>query len=154
MRIWSAISVLCLTIFVASCQQNTNDTGSPVAADSSAVQKEEQQEPSEENAAAPKDLQLSYAQRQGRLLYEHYCAVCHGTEGKGDGFNAYNLDPRPKDLTDNKYMGGVSDAWLVEVITQGGRGVKRSVLMPSYEKTLSRKQIKEIVSYLRWLGAK
>ncbi|MCH8028240.1 MAG: hypothetical protein IID63_08985, partial [candidate division Zixibacteria bacterium] len=26
-----------------------------------------------------------------KRLYLHYCSVCHGAEGKGDGFNAYNL---------------------------------------------------------------
>ncbi len=99
-------------------------------------------------------LDLSYSQRKGKLLYDKYCAVCHGLEGKGDGFNAYNLDPKPKDFNDADYLESITDAWLVEVITQGGRGVKRSVLMPAYENTLTREASEDIVKYLRFLAKK
>ena len=99
----------------------------------------------------PKPI-LTYVQQKGKRLYDHYCAVCHGTEGKGDGFNAYNLNPRPQDMTKREYLEVVTDDYLVEAIDQGGRGVKRSVLMPSYERTLSKVQIEAIVAYLRVLG--
>jgi len=33
---------------------------------------------------------LTYEQQQGKILYTKYCSVCHGEQGKGDGFNAYN----------------------------------------------------------------
>ncbi|MEE9170069.1 MAG: c-type cytochrome [bacterium] len=42
-----------------------------------------------------------YAERKGKHLYAHYCAVCHGASGEGDGFNAFNLDPRPRNLADS-----------------------------------------------------
>lgn len=32
-------------------------------------------------------------------MYTEYCAVCHGTEGKGDGPAASALKKRPSDLT-------------------------------------------------------
>ncbi len=32
-------------------------------------------------------------------LYRHYCASCHGIDGRGDGPAAAALDPRPSDLT-------------------------------------------------------
>lgn len=35
----------------------------------------------------------------GDELYKTYCAVCHGTEGKGDGPAAEALKQRPADLT-------------------------------------------------------
>ena len=38
--------------------------------------------------AAPAGRMLTYEERQGSVLYAKYCAVCHGKEGKGDGFNA------------------------------------------------------------------
>jgi len=36
---------------------------------------------------------------QGPALYATYCAVCHGTEGKGDGPMAKALKVTPPDLT-------------------------------------------------------
>ncbi len=95
---------------------------------------------------------LSYTERKGKVLYDKYCAVCHGIQGQGDGFNAYNLDPKPGDLTEEGYLATLTDDWLLEVITQGGRGVKRSVLMPAYEKTLTRSQMKDVLAYLRFLA--
>ena len=35
----------------------------------------------------------------GALLYQRYCASCHGIDGRGDGPAAAALQPRPTDLT-------------------------------------------------------
>ncbi|MBI4547149.1 MAG: cytochrome c [Ignavibacteriae bacterium] len=92
---------------------------------------------------------LTYEERQGRQLYKKYCAVCHGEEGKGDGFNAFNLDPKPRNFTDSIYMSALSDERIVETISQGGRGVNRSMLMPTWGGRLKREEIKYVVSYIR-----
>jgi len=81
-----------------------------------------------------------------------YCAVCHGEEGKGDGFNAFNLDPKPRDLTDSTYMKALSDLRLTETIVEGGRGVNKSPLMPSWGATLSKDEIQYLLHYVRTLG--
>lgn len=99
-------------------------------------------------------VELSYEQRKGQRLFLHYCAVCHGAEGAGDGFNAWNLDPKPRDLSDAPYQGAVSDEWLAEVIAQGGRGVSRSPLMPAWGHTLTEGQIREVISFIRTLASK
>ena len=39
-------------------------------------------------------IRYTYAERQGKQLFEQYCAICHGQSGEGDGFNAYNLNPK------------------------------------------------------------
>jgi len=95
---------------------------------------------------------LTYEQRQGRDLYTKYCAICHGKEGKGDGFNAFNLDPKPRNFTDAKYMNALSDVRLVETINQGGRGVNRSSFMPSWGGRLNRQEIEYVVSFVRCLA--
>jgi mono/diheme cytochrome c family protein len=94
----------------------------------------------------------TYAERSGQQLFSQYCAVCHGIEGRGDGFNAYNLEPRPRDLADSTYMNFISDQALREVITQGGRGSNKSVLMPAYGHTLTSQEIEWLVAYIRALS--
>jgi len=96
-------------------------------------------------------LKYTYDERKGKRLFDHYCVVCHGETGEGDGFNAYNLDPRPHSLADSTYMTVISDAIIAEVISRGGRGVNKSVLMPAYANTLTSEQIQHLVAYLRTL---
>jgi len=95
---------------------------------------------------------LTYEQRQGKYLYLQYCAVCHGTEGAADGFNTYNLDPKPHSLADSAYVSALSDEALAQVIRLGGRGVNKSALMPPYDWTMNEAQIEYLVSYLRTLA--
>ena len=94
-------------------------------------------------------MALTYEQRQGKYFYSKYCLICHGAEGKGDGFNAFNLDTKPRNLTDGKYMTALSDARLIETVTQGGRGVNRSSLMPSWGGRLNKQEVEYIVAYIR-----
>lgn len=91
----------------------------------------------------------TYTERQGNRLFEQYCVVCHGQSGEGDGFNAYNLNPRPHSLTDSTYMRALSNETLTEIISFGGKGVNKSVLMPAYQNTLSKTQISNVVVYIR-----
>ncbi len=92
---------------------------------------------------------LTYEQRQGKHLYTKYCSVCHGESGKGDGFNAYNLEIRPKNLSDSIYMKSFSDEQLFEAIAQGGRGINKSVLMPAWGNTFKQYQIDYLVEYIK-----
>jgi mono/diheme cytochrome c family protein len=97
-------------------------------------------------------IDLTYAEREGKQLYDHYCAVCHGVSGEGDGFNAFNLDPRPRNLTDSAYIAALSDATLGQIITYGGRGMNRSVLMPAYQNTMTEDQVSYLIAYIRTFG--
>ncbi len=99
-------------------------------------------------ASTPPRL-LSYEERQGEVLYTKYCAVCHGQEGKGDGFNAYNLDPHPRDFSDSAYMKALGDEQIVETIAGGGRSANKSPLMPGYGHTLTRQQIRYVEAFVR-----
>jgi cytochrome c553 len=93
-------------------------------------------------------LRYSYAERQGKSLFEQYCAVCHGQSGEGDGFNAYNLNPKPHSLADSTYMKSLSGETLSETISFGGKGVNKSILMPAYQNTLDKTQISNVVAYI------
>jgi mono/diheme cytochrome c family protein len=93
----------------------------------------------------------TYELRLGRGVYRHYCVTCHGETGAGDGFNAYNLDPRPRDLTDPAFQKKKSDADLADAIRRGGSGVGLSPLMPPWGRTLSQRQIGDVIEYVRTL---
>lgn len=107
---------------------------------------------SAQTTTLPAKPPLSYEQGRGSFIYAKYCSVCHGQEGKGDGFNAFNLDPRPRDFSDTVYMNALSDDQILLTITGGGRSVNKSPLMPAYGWTLTRDQIRYVVAFLRELG--
>jgi mono/diheme cytochrome c family protein len=94
---------------------------------------------------------LGYNAREGRVLYRHYCLNCHGDSGAGDGFNAYNLDPHPRALTDSIFQASHSDEDLVAAIRSGGGAVGLSNEMPPWGRTLNERKIHNIVDYLRSL---
>ncbi|MGE5245700.1 MAG: c-type cytochrome [Betaproteobacteria bacterium] len=95
---------------------------------------------------------LTYAESQGKALFEHYCATCHGDEGRGDGQNASNLAPPPPDLTTSK---DVSDpALLRKVIAEGSASVGRSPLSPPWGRSLTRQEVDYLVAYCQTLGRK
>ncbi len=104
------------------------------------------------NLASPvATASLSYEEQQGKVLYIRYCAVCHGEGGKGDGFNAYNLDPKPRDFTDPRAMAGIDDATLLATITEGGKGVSKSPLMPAWGGRMDKLQMQYVVAYVKAL---
>jgi mono/diheme cytochrome c family protein len=60
----------------------------------------------------------------GPDLYRHYCATCHGTDGKGSGPAAKALKVPPSDLTVlARRSSGVYPASAVETIIRGGTTV-------------------------------
>ncbi|MEK7747910.1 MAG: c-type cytochrome [Nitrospirota bacterium] len=86
----------------------------------------------------------------GRHIFEHYCAVCHGVTGKGNGINAKFLDPHAADLTGDDIIGR-TDQEIYDVILKGGAGVELAPTMPAWGKTFSPDQINLLVSYVRQL---
>lgn len=106
------------------------------------------------SAAAPSVAAPAGRQEaEGKHLYDFYCRLCHGVTGEGDGFNAYNLDPRPQPLCDNPFMLGAADSDIAAVIAGGGRSVGKSVLMPPWGDTLDSEQIDALVAHLKTLTA-
>jgi cytochrome c oxidase cbb3-type subunit III len=138
---------LLLSSLLAGCTHK-NQSQPPGAADSSRLKAG-----MNDSAASASVLQLTYEQRQGRNLFSRYCLVCHGTEGKGDGFNSFNLDPKPRDLTDAHYMNTLTNERLAQTIRDGGRSVNRSSLMPSWGGRLSKDELVFVAAYVRSLAA-
>ena len=78
----------------------------------------------------------------GRALFLQNCMTCHGKKGKGDGPAAAALNPKPRDLT-LPHLAKQKDGELYWKIRNG-----RSP-MPAFGSTLQRKQIWQLVSYVR-----
>ena len=97
--------------------------------------------------AATPAAPVPYEARVGREVYQHYCQTCHGDSGAGDGFNAFNLDPRPRDFSDPAFQ-KKTDADIRDAIRRGGAGVGLSPLMPPWGRTLSERQIDDVILYL------
>jgi mono/diheme cytochrome c family protein len=95
--------------------------------------------------AEEREGKLTYVESQGRHLFGHYCATCHGDEGRGDGQNASNLNPPPPDLTSSS---SARDAVLLrKVIVDGTAAVGRSPLSPPWGRSLTQQEIDYLVAY-------
>ena len=95
---------------------------------------------------------------EGRALFLHHCAACHGNEGKGDGPFAARIEAmanhaRPRDLTDASYMSGLKDEKIYATISLGGGHFKKAVQMPAWNLVLTPPQMKNLVAYVRALSA-
>jgi len=92
------------------------------------------------------DSGLNIVQAKDKKLYQQYCSVCHGEEGKGDGFNAFNLNPKPADLNE---VCKVNEAeYIIRVVTEGTKAVGKSSLCPPYGRTIQMEGINAIISYI------
>ncbi|MCY4515095.1 MAG: cytochrome c [Candidatus Tectomicrobia bacterium] len=88
----------------------------------------------------------------GKEIYEQYCALCHGPQGKGDGSLSANLDPKPRNHTDGAYMNTLADAHLLKVVGEGGAAAGLSPIMPAWKDILSAQQIQDVVAFVRTLA--
>ena len=88
---------------------------------------------------------------RGRTLYSRYCSVCHGTQGLGDGFNAFNLTPPPRNFTDSSFVVRLDTAAVIETITNGGASVGLSPSMPPWGRTLTARDIELLSRYVFYL---
>jgi mono/diheme cytochrome c family protein len=140
---------ICLSLLLMQCSRQGGSRNASQSKDSVSTTDSVRLTPS---AKAP--VMLTYEERQGRVLFQKYCSVCHGTEGKGDGFNAFNLDPRPRDLSDKQYMSAFTEERLSQTIELGGRGMSKSPSMPSWGGRLNRQEIKYVIAYVQSLSTK
>lgn len=83
---------------------------------------------------------------QGRTIYEARCAVCHGSQGRGDGPEAPFLSPRPASLI-SAGTSAKSDVDLLAVITNG----KPRTAMPAWKDSLTEEQRQDVLAYIHTL---
>ena len=88
---------------------------------------------------------------QGKKKYMQLCAPCHGASGRGDGPAAAALNPKPRDYTDKKFS--ISDDAMRDIIKRGGAAMGKSPVMPAWGQALSDEDIRNLIAYIRSLGA-
>lgn len=87
----------------------------------------------------------------GAQRYAQLCASCHGIAGQGDGPAARRMRPRPRDLGDLEWQASVDDAYLRQIIRDGGIAVGRSPMMMPFGQSLDDAQLEDLIAFLRSL---
>lgn len=88
------------------------------------------------------------AVEQGRIYYVQICASCHGARADGRGEWAWRVTPRPADLTAVRTRRR-SDAELFDIVSEPQPGTP----MIGWKRQLSENQRRQLIAYLRQLGA-
>jgi len=89
---------------------------------------------------------------KGKTQFVQNCAPCHGAVGKGDGAAAAALTPKPRDLTDKAYIGGLKDEYLIDIVKKGGAAVGKSAAMPPWGAVMKDDQIRDVIAFVRSLA--
>ena len=94
------------------------------------------------------------AELNGEALYQKYCSICHGPEGRGDGHAAFFMSPKPRDFSSGRFklrstLPGEppSDSDLLVTVTKGMHGSP----MPSFE-PLPERERNDLVAYIKTLA--
>ena len=96
------------------------------------------------------EIALSYEEQLGRTLNNQYCVRCHDSESTAERVSNFdNLTSKPHPFTEGEVLNKMSNDDLVAIISHGGAGLNKSPEMPSWDATLSKKEIQALVAYIR-----
>lgn len=102
------------------------------------------------SSAEPADTTAAATQARGRAVFVEHCARCHGDRADGDSRVAAVLRPPPANLRAST----MSADDLERMIRLGGEAAfGRSPTMPAWGETLQDAQIRDVIGYIRSLGA-
>ena len=87
---------------------------------------------------------------RGKIVFQNYCILCHGTSGQGDGRAAKIHKPKPANLTASL----VPIEYLSLIIRKGGEANGRSKGMPPWDEQLTDEQIRDVISFLMTIRTK
>ena len=77
----------------------------------------------------------------GKAIFAQQCQPCHGEGGRGDGPQAKDLNPKPRDLGEPKIW-EQSDGAIFWKLTEGRKP------MPTFEKILTEEQRWQVINYI------
>jgi mono/diheme cytochrome c family protein len=88
--------------------------------------------------------------KRGKLLFQVQCSRCHGPDGHGDGPDAANLQPAPRDFASANWRFGSSPESIRKVVVEGIAGTSMYPLGGS----LSGRELDAVVEHVRSLAPK
>jgi mono/diheme cytochrome c family protein len=87
------------------------------------------------------------AAKNGAVIFQKNCVLCHGNKGKGDGPVGANLQTKPANLTSPAVQANTDGSLFWKI----GNG---RAPMPSFKSVLKDEQRWQLVNYLRTLAKK
>ncbi len=81
----------------------------------------------------------------GKQIFAQNCAMCHGTEGKGDGAAGASLNPKPRNLIEGKWKKGGTSLGIYDVIANGLTGGS----MAAWKSTIKKGDRWALVAFVR-----
>ena len=93
-----------------------------------------------------RDGELTARESHGKRVFIQRCATCHGPEGRGDGQNAYNLQPPPPDFQES--LANLPVEHRQAVIEGGTEALGRSPLCPPWGRTLGEEEVEVLLAYM------
>jgi mono/diheme cytochrome c family protein len=91
--------------------------------------------------------ELNAREARGQRVFAERCATCHGPTGRGDGQNAYNLQPPPPDFQES--LAGLSADERQAVIEGGTAALGRSSLCPPWGRSLREEEVLALLAYMK-----
>ncbi|MBF0471562.1 MAG: c-type cytochrome [Gammaproteobacteria bacterium] len=88
---------------------------------------------------------------EGRKLFNTYCFMCHGSDGKSQGPLAKQMRIKPSDLTDSAVLGKISDRTLYRMIEGTIAHGSGEDQMPNWGVAIPGPSIKSLITYVRVL---
>lgn len=85
----------------------------------------------------------------GQEIFLQRCTGCHGRKADGNGPNAMDISPRPRNLLNSAFVNKASDHRLFESIEYGVEGTA----MQSWIDTYSQNDVGDIINFIRSLNA-
>jgi mono/diheme cytochrome c family protein len=87
----------------------------------------------------------------GAKIFAQNCARCHGAGGKGDGPDLVKLQAAvsPDNWTDKETNNGLTDDFIISMITKGGKANGKSRIMPAFADKLNHQQAQDLLAFIR-----
>ncbi len=104
-------------------------------------------------AAAGSDaaaVQQAALKKEAKELFAAQCSNCHGVNGAGNGPGSKDLSPRPRNFQDPAWQTSVTDAYIEQIVVQGGAAVGKSAVMPAQPDLAGKPElVKALREYIR-----